>query len=169
MTYYPVFIPIHHGGGGSGGDPKALILAYIAVFGLATVGFNQITKPKIQMKIYKNHYNTNVLNVDIRYKNSYPRVRSLKHHNTDTLQKKQYIISQKPPSYYGNVYLSNLSWDTFATIGKKDTISKNQFTKDCKECDVYTEIIYSYDNFFGNEVQDKKRIYWNKNYVEELK
>lgn len=167
MSFVPMYIPIYHGGGGGGGNPKYVALAYIVVFGLATVGFNHITKPTLQMKIYKNHFNRNTLNVDIRYKNGFPCIRSLKHFNTDLLQKKQYSISQKPPSYYGGVYLSNLSWDTFATIGKKDTIDK--FIEDCKECDVYTEIIYSYDNFFGNEVQAKKKLYWHKNYVEELK
>jgi hypothetical protein len=169
MTYYPLFIPIYYGGGGGGRNPKYIALGYIAVLGLATVGFNQITKPKFQMKISKNHYNTNALNVYIRYKNSFPRVKSLNHHNTTSLEKKGYSISHPTPSYYGGVYLSNLSWDAFATIGKKDTPTKSQFTEDCKEANVYTEIIYSYDNFFGNEVQDKKRIYWHKNYVEELK
>ena len=168
MTFYPVYFPMYHGGGsGGGGDPRALALGYLIVFSLATVGFNHITKPKLQMKIYKNHFNTNILNIDIRYKNGFPHVRSMKHFNTDLLQNKQYIISQKPPSYYGGVYLSNVSWDTFATIGKMDTI--DQFLADCKEGDVYTEIIYSYDNFFGMEVQAKKRLYWHKNYVEELK
>lgn len=168
MTFVPMYIPIHYGGGGGGGgDAKYVALAYIVVFGLGSVGFNHITKPKLQIKIYKNHFNTNILNVDIRYKNGFPHVKSLNHYNTITLEKKGYSISQKSPSYYGRVYLSDVSWKTFATIGKKDTI--DQFVADCKESDVYTEIIYSYDNFFGNEVQAKKKLYWHKNYVEELK
>jgi hypothetical protein len=163
MTFYPMYIPIHYGGG----DPKGTAIGLLITLGIGIVGFNYIMKPKFEMKIYRNHFNTNILNNDIRYKNNYPHVKSLKHYNIDSLQKKQYNISQKTPSYYGGVYLSNLSWDTFATIGKKDNI--DQFVADCKESDVYTEIIYSYDNFFGREVQAKKKLYWYKNYVEELK
>jgi hypothetical protein len=170
MTFVPMYVPIHYGGGG-GGDPKGTAIGLLLVVGIGVIGGNYITKPKFQMKICKNMYHKEMLQVNIRYKGSYPRIHSLKHYNSECLRKKGYTV-QEVEQPFRQVYLSDFSWDSFATIEKLDrssNILKEKIVPDCKMCNVYTEIIYSYDNFFGKEVQAKNTLYWHKNYVEELK
>ncbi len=161
MTFYPMYIPVYYGGGG---DPKGTALGLLIALGIGVVGVNYINRPKFQMKICKKSHYLETLHVNIRYKGAYPRVSSLKHYNTDSLRKKGYNIREEEQRY-SEAYLSNIFWNSFAAIDNP----KEDFVDTCKELNVYTELIYSYDNFFGKEVQDKKKLYWHKNYVEELK
>jgi hypothetical protein len=171
MTHYPVFVPIYYGGGRRGQSPKGEKLAALAIIGAAITGYimllSSLNRPKIQMKITpKNEY---AADVNIRSHN-YPRITKISNQNMDCLERKGYAVREDG----GNGCISSISWYQIAYLeadraneSKTVKLSKEKFLNDCKECDIYTEIIYGHDTIFGNEKQVKKKLRWTNCYEEE--
>ncbi len=69
------------------------------------------------------------------------------------------------------IYGSRQQCKTFhekcARIESEESIE--QILKDCKECDVHTEITYRFNDIFENEHASKTSLRWHKYYQEELK
>ncbi len=170
-AYFPMFMPMHFGGGGGRPSNKKELFILLGIMGICIGGLSLLHLPSFQMKVtQKNNYSAQV---DIRRRN-YPKIKRITNQNIDCLNKKGYSVHQGLNKYYYS--------NTWNTIGYLDTIdrtnrrepkvielSKEKFISDCKECNVHTEIIYEYDSIFGNEKQKKKKLYWHKYYKDELK
>ena len=158
---YPVYIPLYLGPTGPL-RPRDGGIVLVLLGGMFYL-IHDLYAPKFQMKIIQNDDGHSV-NVYIRAKN-YPKITRITNQNMTCLKKKGYsIIEMLDSGIYSN-------WRNITTLKMPDNtnIYKENFIADCKECDAHTEIIYKYDNEFGNEVQSKKKLYWSKCYVDELK
>ncbi len=139
-------------------DKVAIILVFGSIFG----AIHYLLAPKFQMKVIQSDSQSAA--VHIRAKN-YPHITKITNQNSACLKNKGYrIIEMLDRGIYS-------SWHkiTHIDIQKSIDMPKEKFIADCKECDTHTEIIYKYDNEFGNEVQKKNKLYWHKCYVDELK
>lgn len=174
MTY-PIFIPMHFGGGGRGPSSKKEALLLLSVYGAAISVFMYLlhinTSPRFQLKvIQKNNYSGQVY---IRERN-YPHIRKITNKNIECLKNKGYYVNEKVDKYSISSYWDNIAYletinQSNRYLPKTIELSKEKLISNCKECDVYTEIIYDYDSIFGNEKQKKKKLYWHKYYKDELK
>lgn len=157
---YPVYIPLYFGSTGppGPGDKVAILLIIGCIFG----AIHNLYTPKFQMKVSQNDSQSAAVYVRAK---KYPHVTKIINQNTACLKTKgYYIIEMLDTGIYSNWHeITNLS------AQKSIGVSKEKLIADCKECDTHTEIIYKYDNEFGNEVQKKKKLYWHKCYVDELK
>jgi hypothetical protein len=103
----------------------------------------------------------------------YSIINNIEHKNIECLEKKGYKLRNPSYNIYNNLHINDY-W-TFVKVLSKDSndtdsIYKTQLTKDiliedCKECNVYTDISYKYNDILNNEV---KRVYWYKCYKDEL-
>jgi hypothetical protein len=162
---YPVYIPLYFGPTGPPRPTDAVAL--MAVLGMAGAAIHYIYKPKFQLKV--THESINSANVHIRTKH-YPTITQISNENMACLKKKGYRIYETLDK---NIY-SN--WRAIARLEMQDkdpvlpdSVVAEKVIADCKECNAHTEILYRYDNEFGNEVQQKKKLYWHKCYMNELK
>lgn len=165
---YPVFLPLFLGAGKP--PTKGDFIGLLILGGIVIAGITAINSPKIQMKVTQaNNYSANV---DIRRQN-YPNIQKITHKNIDCLKQKGYSIVD----YTHNSMINGL-WYKMVNLKAIDTndkypkvieLTKEKLIQDCKECDVSSEIIYSYDSIFGNEKQKRKNLYWHKCYQDELK
>lgn len=135
----------------------------LGLLGVTFVGYYlfieyAICRPIYQMKMISGPHTAKVL---IRRKKGGD-VHKIKHKNIQKLIEKGYDINTEPNP------IINYKWNTIITL-QKENMTKEKLITDCKECDVYTTIVYGYDGVFGNEKYDKKKLYWHKNYQEELK
>jgi hypothetical protein len=165
---YPVYIPLYFGHTGPPRPSDAVAL--IVVLGMAGAAIHYAYKPTFQMKVTQE--NTYSANVNIRTKH-YPIITRITNQNMACLKKKGYRISETPDK---NIYsswhvITRLEMDDGSNgyMQKYTPLLAEKLIADCKECNAHTEIIYKYDNEFGNEVQEKKKLYWHKCYVNELK
>lgn len=127
------------------------------LLGAFTMSSNK--KPKYQMQLQKNPVDYgNRYNVSIRC-NGYASHEITKHHNIDCLKAKGYAITIE------QVYNYNHYWTNVANIYHDDI---EKILADCKECNVYTEVVYERTNMFGNEVQESQKLHWHKHYQKEL-
>lgn len=164
-----------HFGGGGGPSNKKDVLIVLSVYVAAIAGFMLFINKEIyggfQMKVtQKNNYSAQI---DIR-KKSNPHIIKITNKNIECLKNKGYSVKEKLDTRALYVF-----WDNIAYLETVDTsnryvpraieLSKDTLIRDCKECNVHTEIIYEYDDLFGNEKQTKKKLYWHKCYVDELK
>jgi hypothetical protein len=162
MSFYPIYIPLYFGGAppppmGPKEKLAWLIAAGSIVGGFSALVYNTYT-PKFQMKLTQDINNSAA--VFMRTKN-YPKIRSMTNTNLECLREKGYTVNEMP--YYGS-YL----WNQIAGINPHDKKMQppdklmEKLATDCKECQTSTEIAYEYDNVFGNEKQEKKKLYWYK-------
>ncbi len=171
MLFYPIFIPIYPGGGrgGGGGGSPIILLIPLIIFGGVGIILSKSYKPDFQMKIIHDDL-PHIVVVKIR-KQNYPSVKKITHKNIEGLKEKGYTIYNYTDNYtlrYDHIWHNIIDISTKYYLKNID-ITKDKLIEDCKECDVYTEIIYNYNTIFGNEKQAIKKLYWSKHYVEELK
>ncbi|NBR61009.1 MAG: hypothetical protein EBT86_05045 [Actinobacteria bacterium] len=84
------------------------------------------------------------------------------HRNIKCLEDSGYRVNQ---SRHTDIHYN---WGVAAIIHPKgvENISKDAFIKDCKRCNVYSLVNYSYDTFFGNEAQYTEKLEWgSKNII----
>lgn len=172
MSFYPLFIPMYSGGGGGSGKSMLILLG-------ATVGgwylfIDLITRPKYQMKMMSDSPSSANIQIRRNIISGYGDIHTIKHKNIEELKKKGYSVYEDKD----NKYICSYTWHRFVSLETVDRtdkfypkeidLPKDKLIADCKECDVYTEIIYRYNNVFGNEKYDKQKLYWHKNFKEEL-
>ncbi len=170
-TFVPYFIPIVSPGGGGGGGKKEFFQAlgmYSLVLGLYVGLIYYDTCPTYKMKVFYNSDRDRIwslgpgYNVAISLKYGYTTEERVKHNNIDCLRQKGYNVKIYEPPSYTHYYDHNR-----ARIESEESIE--QILKDCKECDVHTEITYRFNDIFRNERTSKTSFRWHKYYQEELK
>ena len=152
---YPIVVPIAPTGSS---PPGGFSLLFILVCGMSYILYKQ-TENTYQMKITKATETT--AGVNIRSIN-YPNLVKIKNHNLDCLQKKGYELN-----YKNNLHFLHL-WSPIVGIHKQTPISTDELVKDCRECNVSTEIAYKYDSFLHNEVHKKVHFEWAKCVKDEI-
>lgn len=158
--------------GGGKSASKGDLIGLLIVGGVVIAGFTAVTSPKVQMKVTQtvNNYSANI---DIRRLN-YPGIEKITNKNIDCLKQKGYSIfdysqhSMINGFWYNIVHLETIDKSN-EYCPKAIELTKEKLIQDCKECDVYSEIIYKYDSIFGNEKQKKLILHWHKCYQDELK
>ena len=152
MSYYPVFIPMMGGGGPTSGREVALILVMYA--GVMYAVTEWLPRSSYQMKLEKNGV------IEIRRSKGFGHNIPPTHMKVECLHKKGYTVCEERPRFITN-------WAPVAEVYRPATDIK-QILADCKECGVYTEVRYTWDDIFNNERQGKQRLYWHKSYKPEM-
>lgn len=151
MPPYPIFIPMV--GLGGGGAPVEIIATLAAASGALIYSVMYMLKPNIHLEFKKTgttaqliYKASNILDIE-----------QVKNYNIDALIAKGYVIkSIKTQKNALSMYEGNV-----ASISKPDLCAM-QFLTDCKECDVYSMVNYSYDPLLSYKISDKsKRLYWS--------
>lgn len=169
MSFYPMFIPIMSSGGG--GSPKEF-LGILGVLGIIAGGciykLDRDTTGRIDLSVKQHKYHPdefiNVNTKEYRHPKVYKRIS----HNTDCLLQKGYRINNENKHKVMSFKTYNICSINRFEDGKTSTISKEQFLEDCKACNVYTEVVYSYNNLLGNKKVAHKKLMWHKNFEERL-
>ncbi len=171
MTFYPMYFPMYMGGGPRNNKEGFFFLVmYGAVLGGFVMLFKREVLPNFQMKmIQKNNYSANV---EIRQK-GYSKIKRITNHNIECLKNKGYTVDEESNKFLYSSWSKQAYLETVDTtnryLPKVVDLPKEKLIRDCKECNVHSEIVYEYDNIFGNEKQAKKKLYWHKCYIDELK
>jgi len=152
---YPIFLPIAPNGSTSPGGVSGLL---ILLGGMYYMIYKQ-TKKTYQMKITKPNEST--ASVQVRSIN-YSNLVKITNHNLDCLVKKGYELNTDNNSYV------SYSWTPIVALNKRTPVSKDEFTEDCRKCNVSTEIFYRYDSFLHNEVHKKIKFEWAKCVKDEI-
>ena len=127
------------------------------MLGIAAATIHYTYKPTFQIKVtQENPYSANV---DVRTKH-YPAITRITNQNMECLKRKGYRISEThDKNMYSNWYIIarlEVIDSSNRYIQKHSPLPAEKLIANCKEYDVHTEIIYKYDNEFGNEVQEQK-------------
>lgn len=132
------------------------ILGYGIGIILGALSFSPNKKPRYQMKLQKNTVDFgNRYSVSMRCIGGYPSQQITKHHNIDCLKSRGHFVKTE------SVYTYYRYWTNVANIYHDDI---EKILADCKDCNVYTEVVYERTNIFGNEVQESQTLYWHKHY-----
>jgi hypothetical protein len=144
---YPIVVPIVPTGSP---PPGGFGLLFILVGGMSYMLYKKSEKT-YQMKITKATEYT--AGVNIRSIN-YPNLVKITNHNLDCLERKGYDLNKKNNHYFLHL------WSPIVSLNKAQPISTDELVKDCRECNVSTEIYYKYDSFLHNEVNKKIKFEW---------
>lgn len=156
MSFYPIFIPM--GGGGGGGSPRALLAAYCGAIGLVVYGLHYMHSPTVSLKVKENGGSGNIVTA-LKHTN-YPKIKMVETKNLDCLREKGYSIENNSPYHGSKKDMASLA------IAKKG-IAKEEFLTDCKECNVRTEVTYTYRGPFWKSRYNKS-FEWHKCYKDKV-
>jgi hypothetical protein len=156
MSFYPIFIPMN-GGGGGGGSPGAFLAAYCGAIGLLVCGLHYMHSPTVSLKVKENWGGivTTLKHTD------YPKFKKVESKNLDCLREKGYSIKNNS----GYHFVSQKDKASLA-IAKKG-LTKEEFLADCKECNVRTEVTYTYRGPFWKS-RCNKSFEWHKCYKDKV-
>jgi len=143
---------------GSSTNPNLMSLIVLTATGVAFYAGFKHTNPTVQIKVLKS---SNKLAIIYFRKVNYPNAVKITNKNINRLIEKGYTIKTKEED---NSYST---WSPIVSIDKKNVTIK-QFINDCKECNVYTEVIYNYNTIISNnEKQKTKNFNWDIYYKNE--
>jgi hypothetical protein len=166
-------------------DIFLLFLGISSTLAICLVEYKKASN-KFQLKVIQNNdYSANInmrINANI---DRYVCIKKIINKNIECLKNKGYLINENlnegylihtnfnkyllTPYFWNNItYLETVDY-SYSLIPRTFKLSKEKLIKDCKECNVHTEIIYEYDDIFLNEKQNKKEFYWHECYKDKLK
>lgn len=149
-----------NGGGGGGGSPRemaAVLAVYCGTIGLFICGLQYFPSPTVSLKVKENRGDI----VTTLKHRDYPKFKRVETNNLDCLREKGYSIKNNS-GYHVISQKDNAS----LAIAKKG-LTKEEFLADCKECNVRTEVIYSYRGPFWKSRYNKS-FEWHKCYKDKV-
>lgn len=164
-------------GGGAPKNKDAMV--YLALAGLILGGIIYDTDKKytgrVDLSIKYNKYHPNKIIIVNTKEHNHPKVYKRINHNTDCLLAKGYRINNSDARKSSSMKTYNLCSISRTKDGKDPTkssdflpISKEEFLADCKACNTYTEVLYSYKNSLNNKKVATKKLMWHKSFEDRL-
>lgn len=134
-------------------NPAGYVLGLVITCG-GIICYNN--NPRFYSEIYNNKNDDNEAIIKLMSVND-PKIQTIKHYNLECLKEQGYISSEKNPLGFNRnriVYMD------------KKNIDIKELLLDCKRCNVYSDIEYSYKPLLSDKHKDTStRVHWDSCHI----